>query len=417
MVHRSRLLARHNAEGADNHFRQEILRPPPILMPHLRHALALAAVILSVTEARAIIGGSEADPGEFPWIAGILRKDVVPGPGLAGPGLVGGGVLVGDQWVATAAHSVTGLSAATLEVWLGTADLNDASSRRVVGVLAVFIHPDFAATGGTSVNDLALLLLDRRIGGIAPLPLLEDPGELTEGDPVNVAGWGTSTVGETVATVRLQKAPAEIVPAEEATAVFGPVIEPVHLPARDPAEIARPCFGDSGGPLVKQVGGVDRLAGVVSFGTADCGDGSAPTIYTRMPLFASWVKGRLDFTASAPGPRLSGRGRPVARNAAPRLANGTLFGLLRRRSAAQHRNFRLANQGPGWLTVRGTTVSGRGFRLAKTPAKILQPGQATSFAIRFRAPRPKRRYPGRIVLQTNETAQPGFVVRLAAVRR
>ncbi|MCB1205286.1 MAG: trypsin-like serine protease, partial [Verrucomicrobiae bacterium] len=179
--------------------------------------------------ARAILGGSDAAEGEFPWIAGIVRRDV------PAPGLIGGGSLVGDQWVITAAHSVDGLQASDLEVWLGITDLNDTASRLSAKVLAIHIHPDFVSENGTSVNDLALLLLDRRVSSILPIPLVEDEGDLGEGAPVQTAGWGTTMNGMNEPSQLLQRADAEIVSQMSATSVFGGVINSTHLPAKDPA--------------------------------------------------------------------------------------------------------------------------------------------------------------------------------------
>ncbi len=84
----------------------------------------LTAGLLSGRPAQAIIAGSDADWADYPWIAGVVRTDLVTGPGL-----IGGGALVGDQWVVTAAHSVSGLSASDLEIWLGTSRLDAPTGR------------------------------------------------------------------------------------------------------------------------------------------------------------------------------------------------------------------------------------------------------------------------------------------------
>ena len=71
-----------------------------IPMPRPLLTFLCLLILFLPSGARSIIDGTDAAPGEFPWIAGIVRRDV------AAPGLVGGGTLVGDQWVLTAAHSV-----------------------------------------------------------------------------------------------------------------------------------------------------------------------------------------------------------------------------------------------------------------------------------------------------------------------
>lgn len=376
--------------------------------------IALISAILLFTggESRAIISGSDAATGEFPWIAGIVQKGA-----FVSPALVGGGALIGDQWVITAAHSVERLSPASIEVWLGSNDLEDPAGRVVRNVLAVFIHPDFATGAGTSENDLALLLLDQPVAGFPLLPVLDDPLLLLTGDAVTVAGWGTSTAGLAEPTPILQKAPAEIISNEDATIVFGPVITPVHLAAVDPDEIATPCVGDSGGPLIKEIAGIDTLVGVVSFGSADCNDASLPAIYTRVPLFASWIDEQLDLTATPPGLTLTGKGRQIRSSAKPRENNGTDFGELRRPGSQRTRSFSVNNAGSGLLTARSIQLTGKGFRLRQTPATLVGAESASSLKVTFRAPRGKKRFRSRVQILTNDPARPVYSLKLEAMVR
>jgi len=373
--------------------------------------LALIPAILLFTGGKsgAIISGTDASTGEFPWIAGIVQKGA-----FVSPALIGGGSLIGDQWVITAAHSVEMLGAASIEVWLGSNDLENPAGRVVRNVLAVFIHPDFATGAGTSENDLALLLLDQPVSGFPLLPVLDDPLALLTGDAVTVAGWGTSTPGLAEPTTVLQKAPAEIISNEDATVVFGPVITPVHLAAVDPDEIATPCVGDSGSPLVKMIGGIDTLVGLVSFGSADCNDASLPTIYTRIPLFAPWIGEHLDLTATPPGLTLTGKGRRIGSGAKPKENNGTDFGELKRPGRQRTRTFAVSNAGSGLLTARSTQLAGKGFRLREVPATLIGTGSANSLKVTFRAPRGKKRFRSQVRILTNDPAQPIYALKLEA---
>lgn len=372
-------------------------------------ALISAILLLTVGESRAIISGTDAATGEFPWIAGIVQKGA-----FVSPALIGGGSLIGDQWVITAAHSVERLGAASIEVWLGSNDLEDPAGRVVRNVLAVFIHPDFATNEGTSENDLALLLLDQPVAGFPLLPVLDDPLLLLTGDAVTVAGWGTSTAGLAEPTPILQKAPAEIISNEDATIVFGPVITPVHLAAVDPDETATPCVGDSGSPLIKEIAGVDTLIGLVSFGSADCSDASLPTIYTRIPLFAPWIEEHLSLTATPPGLTLTGKGRPVASGARPKETNGTDFGELSRPGRQRTRTFAVNNAGTGLLTARSTQLTGKGFRLRQAPPALVGAQSVSSLKVTFRAPRGKKHFRSRVQILTNDPARPVYSIKLEA---
>ncbi len=49
------------------------------------------------------------------------------------------------------------------------------------------------------------------------------------------------------------------------------------------------CVGDSGSPLVAEgPGGVDRVIGLVSFGTG-CAEDLPVTVYTRVSAYAGWI--------------------------------------------------------------------------------------------------------------------------------
>jgi secreted trypsin-like serine protease len=52
------------------------------------------------------------------------------------------------------------------------------------------------------------------------------------------------------------------------------------------------CKGDSGGPLIieDETESTFYLVGIVSFGARGCGAYTAPAIYTRVALFANWIK-------------------------------------------------------------------------------------------------------------------------------
>ena len=54
------------------------------------------------------------------------------------------------------------------------------------------------------------------------------------------------------------------------------------------------CNGDSGGPLLyrKDLNSLWYLAGIVSYGTSQCGVG-IPGIYTRVPTYIKWIETNL----------------------------------------------------------------------------------------------------------------------------
>lgn len=171
--------------------------------------------------AHGIISGSAAEDGEFPWIAGIIKKGNYPSPAL-----IGGGSLVGDQWVLTAAHSLDSETSGTIEVWIGMNNLSDSASRVVRNVLAIYRHPDYSSTDGESNNDLALLLLDRPVASVPVIPILDDPSGISVGDGMDVAGFGTTSAEVAAASDILMKAYAEVTPPVQGTRLSPRKIRP-----------------------------------------------------------------------------------------------------------------------------------------------------------------------------------------------
>ena len=66
-----------------------------------------------------IVGGKNADPGEWPWMVGIYRA----GTAVAGRAPFCGGTLIRDNVVVTAAHCLRSTSASSYEVRIGDHNL------------------------------------------------------------------------------------------------------------------------------------------------------------------------------------------------------------------------------------------------------------------------------------------------------
>lgn len=100
-----------------------------------------------------ITGGRPADPGEWPWMAALLRR----GP----PNAFCGGVLITDRHVLTAAHCTRKYRASEVFVRLGEYDFNSYNETRSrdFRVTDIRQHRDFDAA--TYENDIAVLKLHR----------------------------------------------------------------------------------------------------------------------------------------------------------------------------------------------------------------------------------------------------------------
>lgn len=132
-----------------------------------------------------IVGGNDAEFGEFPWQAFIL---------VAGSRC--GGALVGRQHVVTAGHCVAKAKAPeSIKVILGDLVLNsdiEELPHEEYNVLQIRVHPNFQFTPQADRYDVAILVLDRPVQyreNIMPICLPEKGADFT-GRTATVAGWG-----------------------------------------------------------------------------------------------------------------------------------------------------------------------------------------------------------------------------------
>ncbi|XP_076448344.1 elastase-1-like isoform X2 [Babylonia areolata] len=102
-----------------------------------------------------------------------------------------------------------------------------------------------------------------------------------------VAGWGstrdTSSQDQVMRQVR-----GSLVSSEACGAQWGTRLE--HDMICFGNGTYGPCEGDSGGPLSCRLGGQWFLAGVVSWGTANCTVSGYPSVFTRLTPFLPWVR-------------------------------------------------------------------------------------------------------------------------------
>lgn len=251
-----------------------------------------------------IKGGRETEPGEFPWMAQMFylteNKDHEAKCS---------GSLISTRYVLTAAHCLQrGLS----YVFLGENDMTkspdcvlEAGQQRcappelTVVIESRVAHPEYDRS--TKANDIALLLLEDNVtysDYVRPV-CLPGSGSVVVGERLWTAGWGLKEDFES-SLVRRK--------------VLLPVVDPQICSQRlrrqsiSTQEICAggekgrdSCPGDSGGPLMQlePTSGRWTIHGIVSFGAKDaCGLGIAPSIYTRVQHYVSWISDTI-----ARGPR------------------------------------------------------------------------------------------------------------------
>ncbi|WP_437479405.1 trypsin-like serine protease [Sorangium sp. So ce1014] len=242
----------------------------------LRPLSLLALAALSGCAPRDALEGAAERVGErrAAILGGALdaARDYAVGVGDEG-GAFCSGVLVARRVVLTAAHCLepgAGPGGGITRIYFGE-DLRPGAAPppAVVRAVAAVRHPGFDEA--TFSSDLAILEL-AAAAPVAPAPLLRetlDGGPRYVGPRLAFVGHGIDEAGTSLAR-RVAAFPiAAVGPADDVglDTDSGP-IDATQLYARSPG--ANTCFGDSGGPVLLARGGVERVAGVISYGDAHC---------------------------------------------------------------------------------------------------------------------------------------------------
>lgn len=242
------------------------------------------------TTAPKIIGGTDAQPGAFPWIVALVQSGIADNF----QGQFCGGTLIASDWVATAAHCTDGKSAGDIDIVAGVTDLkNDVGER--VAVKRIVQHPDFDSRN--LVNDISLLQLTTPV---SPTPAPTDTGpESHAGELATIIGWG-----DTDPTFRndfpfiLQQAEVPVISNTLCESIYGNSITDGSLCAGYAEGGKDTCQGDSGGPLVLPTDTGWELAGITSFGNG-CAQPGFYGVYTRVATYEGYINDALNFDYAA----------------------------------------------------------------------------------------------------------------------
>jgi secreted trypsin-like serine protease len=301
-------------------------------MNRIRRALAVCAVAASLLGAAAapssaVVGGHDANPGEFPSVA-----EITFGPFLCT------GTLITPDWVLTAGHcsNITAGTVASpiswppplIDVRIGGVSQSDGEHRSVSRVV---MHPDYLLTSG---YDISLLQLSQS-SSMAPTQVAGS-GERsiwTAGTLETIVGWGVTEEGGDLPD-RLQAARVPVTTDEYCAGAYSDFDPRTMVCAGFPQGGVDTCQGDSGGPMFGKTSvGALRVVGTTSFGEG-CARPGKPGVYGRVAddTLRPWIAQN---TGTGVSTGTSTKTRRQRRRAARRRAAERRSALERRAAATR----------------------------------------------------------------------------------
>jgi len=245
--------------------------------------VALGGFVSANPESR-IVNGQEATYGDHPYICSIQLRQGFSFYHICGC------VIYNTNTVVTAAHCLDGATASSLRIQAGNHVLTRVDDyEQTSNVRSYTMHPNYNGNQGGFPNDIAMMRLTSDLefnSHVASPTFDEDPNSDWEGQQCWLSGWGRlSGSGSTADT--LKKVAMTKISNAACSSAWAPVqganINSGHICFYEPTKSA--CSGDSGGPV--RCG--NTLTGVTSWGVSTC-SGEFPSVYTRLSVYASWMR-------------------------------------------------------------------------------------------------------------------------------
>ncbi|XP_055539674.1 CLIP domain-containing serine protease B15-like [Wyeomyia smithii] len=250
-----------------------------------------------------VFGGTETIYGEIPW-AGVIVYKINKKRSSVNCGCT----LINSRWVITAAHCYSNVPSSwkihsvrfseynTKQQSPCTFSNNVRRCRVEYEVNELIVHPSYQRKSMDMQHDIALISTKENIkfsDYVIPicLPFDDKIRELRiDKQSFTVTGWGQTEKENEAGLQRHVTIPGRNNSVcDEAFSYLNIKLTEQQICAGGESG-QDSCRGDSGGSLTVQLGLVNYLVGIVSFGPQECGTANHPGIYTNVMQYLDWIE-------------------------------------------------------------------------------------------------------------------------------
>lgn len=260
----------------------------------LLSSISLSVAALAVEPTTKIVGGNEANSGEYPFIVSLQDSN----------GHFCGGSVISPTHILTAAHCKGG----SYDAVIGLHDQDNPGGSQRIAVKKEIIHPNYS----NGPYDMMVLELSEPINSSLYAPInLASNSDASAGTMTTAVGWGLTDKNANDLPSKLREVNLPIVSYAQCEDAYAAEGESINKTAELCAGYQNggfdSCQGDSGGPLVLKKNGQFYQVGVVSWGIG-CADPGFYGVYSHVPNLTSWIESKVPDLGDGGGDTGGGNG-------------------------------------------------------------------------------------------------------------